>query len=54
MGRDAKAIQKALDAVAEEQKIEVLPAGSRVVQEPLENGVSSVPLLVRVHMTISR
>jgi hypothetical protein len=54
MGRDAKPIKKALNAIAEKQEIEIFPSGSRMVQKPLENGVADIVLLVRVHMTASR
>jgi hypothetical protein len=54
MGRYAEPIQKALDAIAEKQEIEVFPAGSRMVQKPLENGVADVTPLVRIHMMASK
>jgi hypothetical protein len=34
---NAEPIQKALDAIAKEQEIEVFPVGSGIIQQPLEN-----------------
>jgi hypothetical protein len=54
VGRDTETVQKALYAIAQQQKIEVLSVDIRMVQEPLKDGMTGVPLLGPAHVIASR